>query len=329
VFGGSGLGLAIVKEIVQLMAGQIGVESTPGKSSCFWFNIQLPLLGNSPAADYYGRFIKDNYRALVVDENSVSYLALISCLRNLGVKAETAIDIGQANKKVQATGRNHQPYNFIFIASELQDKAGELDIQESQRGEAETVIIQLQQLDKSNVSLVDTASNKRNLGEPVFLEAIVDLIDQAKGVFKSGSRQSPFLEMSFQGKRILVAEDNLANQAVAKGMLEMLGCHVSLAGNGSEVLSILDSTGFDLVLMDVHMPVMDGIEATMSIRKKSGSVANTPIIALTANAMVDDRKACLAAGMDDFLSKPFTQAQLQNILHLWIPSRENNNKIKG
>ncbi|MFW2371756.1 MAG: ATP-binding protein [Gammaproteobacteria bacterium] len=329
VFGGSGLGLAIVKEMVQLMDGQVGVESSPGKSSCFWFNIQLALRGHSPSADYFGRFIKDNYRALVVGAEAVSFSALISCLRNIGVKAEIAVDMTQANKKIQLALSDGQPYHFIIVASDLQDKAGELDVQESQNTQAETMIIQLQKLDKSNVSLVDTASIKRYLTEPVLLEAMVGLIEQAKGILKPGDRQRQFSEMPFQDQRILIAEDNLANQAVAQAMLEMQGCQVYLAKNGYEALSILDSMDFDLVLMDVHMPVMDGIEATREIRKKTGSVARTPIIALTANAMVDDRNACLAAGMDDFLSKPFTQAQLQNMLQKWLVNRESTNKIKG
>lgn len=329
VFGGSGLGLAIVKEIVQLMGGEIGVESTPGKGSCFWFNIPMPLLGNSPAADYYGRFIKDNYRALLVDAHAVSAFAVISCLRHLGLKADTATDIEQANSNFQSAHRNGQPYHFVVLASELRDHVRELNVQISSSENTDAMIIQLQQMDKGNVSLVDNSGIQRFLTEPVFLAPLVELIEQAKGIFKHTDDHHPQSETPFPDQSILIVEDNLSNQAVAKEMLEMLGCHVTLVNNGQEAVSILDSTGFDLVLMDVHMPVMDGIEATIRIRNKTGAIANIPIVAVTANAMTDDQKACLAAGMDDFLSKPFTFAQLQAILEKWILIRHSKDKIKS
>ncbi|MCW8956968.1 MAG: ATP-binding protein, partial [Gammaproteobacteria bacterium] len=329
VFGGSGLGLAIVKEIVQLMGGEIGLESTLGKGSCFWFNIPMPLLGNSSAADYYGRFIRDNYIALVVDPQTVSSSAVISCLLNLGVKAETVVDMEQANSKMQTLFNQGRSCHFVIIASELQDKAGQLDIPASASGETETVVIQLQQVDKGGISLVDKNSIQHFLPEPVFLAPLVELIEQSKGIFKPDAHQKSLSETPFHEQRILIVEDNLLNQAVAKEMLELLGCHVTLANNGQEAVTMLDSTAFDLVLMDVQMPVMDGLEATMLIRKKPGAVASTPIIAVTANAMIDDRKACLAAGMDDFMSKPYTYSQIQSILEQWLPAWGSNNKIKG
>lgn len=329
VFGGSGLGLAIVKEIVQLMNGEIGVESTPGKGSCFWFNIKLPLLGNSTASDFFGRFIRNNYRALVVEAHTVSYSAVISCLRNLGLKADRTTDIVQANNKLQSAARSGRPYHFVIVASELQDKVRDLNLQSTSSEKADTVIIQLQQVERANVSLVDNSGVQRFLQEPVFLAPLVELIEQAKGIFKQTDDSHPLPEASFPDQRVLVVEDNPSNQDVALEMLEMLGCHVTLANNGQAAISIIDSTDFDLVLMDIHMPVMDGIEATMVIRKKAGTSAKIPIIAVTANAMNEDRKACLAAGMDDFLSKPFTYSQLQGILEKWVLVKKTKNIIKS
>ncbi len=329
VFGGSGLGLAIVKELVELMGGETGVQSTEHQGSCFWFKIQMHILAKSPAADYYGRFIKDNYRALVVDADTVSSSTVISCLHNLGLSTEMVSDVEQASKKIQAGVKSDRPYHFIIIARELYEKARQLDLQAFSSGSTETVIIQLQSIDKGNISMVDTDGAQHYLSEPVFLKPLLETIEQTKGIFKQSDHIRSLPEMPFQGQKVLIAEDNLANQAVAKEMLEMLGCHVTLVNNGYEAISILDSTTFDLVLMDVHMPIMDGIEAVMLIRKKTGVVANTPVVAVTANAMVDDRAACLAAGMDDFLSKPFTQAQLQSVLKKWMPAWESNNKVKS
>jgi CheY-like chemotaxis protein len=128
-----------------------------------------------------------------------------------------------------------------------------------------------------------------------------------------------------QGCRVLLAEDNPVNQAVASGMLELMGAHVTVAGNGREALDLLAAAEFDLLLIDCQMPVMDGFEATHAIRRGEGADPDRrlPIIALTANAVAGDRETCLAAGMDDYLSKPFTYAELHSIVAQWVePARQ-------
>ena len=330
-YGGTGLGLAICRQLVDLMEGEIGVESQVGKGSTFWFTVPFekqpasPLVGPETHEQIRGQHI------LIVDDNETSRLFLQEMLASWECRAEMATSASEAWDMLQTAMRQGDPFQIVLLDAQMPgdtDKRLQRRIQASSWGS--TQVILMGPLAGRRDSATQTSEEQSvYLTKPIKPSQLFNcLIELAAATPQSAPPQQPSFETAFsgeewQGMRILLAEDNITNQIVITKLLEKLGCHADAVANGLEAVRALETTPYDLVLMDVQMPEMDGFEATAIIRDPSSNVADhdIPIIAMTAHALEGDRERCLAAGMDGYVSKPVTADKLVQALqrHLDAP----------
>ena len=322
--GGTGLGLSICKQLVEKMGGEIGVAGVPGRGSTFWF--ELPL--DKPAANALGpeRRHLSGIHALVVDDNEVNREILRHQLAALGMSRDEAASGEQALEKLRAAVAAGHPFDIVVLDDRMPKMSG-LELARAIRADAalrSVPLVMLSSVDHDEDASVE-AGIEFFLTRPVRQSQLYDCLSTALRVrIAAGTAyQARGLHAQLDA-RILLVEDNPVNQELALHMLEHLGCRASVARHGREALAALDGEVFDAVLMDCQMPEMDGYEATAAIRIREAAqgpeTRRTPIIALTAGAVEGDRDKCLAAGMDDYLSKPFSLEQLERTLRRWLPS---------
>lgn len=336
-FGGTGLGLAISKRIVEVMNGQMSLRSQLGSGSVFAFEIPMTPLENATPAPLPTRPVeKMNLRVLIVDDNQLNRFVLHEQLLHWGIEAETAISAQQGLRLILEAQTQNNPYDLAIIDYAMPNEDGiSLANKIKQSSSANTRLLLLSSLGKTfpDQELID-----QGFSGYLLKPAPQDLIKDMLRVLCAGldgedippliTRQAltghrydsawKYKDEPVANLRILVAEDNVVNQKVARALLEKMGCQVYMANNGSEALDIAQRFAIDLVLMDMQMPEMNGIEATEHLRaSKLERLRELPIIALTANATSHDREKCLQAGMNDFLSKPFKPDVLQHLLSKW------------
>ncbi|MFN8544423.1 MAG: response regulator [Candidatus Binatia bacterium] len=330
-YGGTGLGLTISRHLTELMGGRIGVDSEVGKGSTFWIELPFEKAAHPvPVRDVPVKLV--GVRVLIVDDHAVNRRILHHQLHAWGM-LPFAVGSGPEAITVLRTTPLTDPYRLILLDMQMPEMDGEATaaaIKADPRFAAIPIVL------LSSIGARATEEHLRAKGfaatltKPVrearlFHKMVEVLGDEAKPVPIAGpSRPStngeppPAPVTVAPGLRVLLAEDNLINQKVACRMLEKLGCVVETAENGEEALRIWAASPVDVVLMDVQMPVLDGYEATAELRRREeGTGRRTPVIALTAHAMVGDRERCLAAGMDDYLSKPLAAAALRTALAHW------------
>ena len=331
VYGGTGLGLAISREIVEALGGEIGMRARAGGGSVFWFtaHFDAPTGGRSDPEDERARSVLRDKRVLVVDDNEHNRQIVSEQLARWRVRPLEAADADTALGLLRSAAAERDPVHGVLLDLAMPHRDG-LDLAEEIRREpglAELPLLMLTSVSAPDPDRVRVAGVAEVLTKPVLagalraalLRRLAAAVPQAATERTSAAEPATARASDGHRSRILVVEDNPVNQLVAEGMLSALGHAVTTADDGLAALELLQDETFDAVLMDVQMPRLDGYAATREIRARAGVGPRIPVIAMTAAAVEGERERCLAAGMDDFLTKPVDLATLTAVLDTWLP----------
>jgi len=349
-FGGTGLGLAISKQLVEMMHGTIGVDSVYKKGSEFWFTVIFESQKNQNIDSQTHLFFLQNKRILIVDDNATSREILKTRLSSWGIKTEEAENGHKALEKIKKTNNKDNSFHLAILDMQMPEMDG-LELAKaikSDPGMKDIHLIMLSSMgEREDLSTLESVGIIGYLLKPVRHKELQDLLVNAlyePTTTEQASDQTAIFATRFQepekyglkdhlknkSNHILIVEDNVTNQQVAIGMLKKIHQRADAVSNGKEAIQALSEIPYDLVLMDVQMPVMDGIEATQVIRNSSSKVIDPkiPIIAMTAHALEGDRERCIKAGMNDYLPKPIEPKILIEKLNRWLPELNHRPEYK-
>jgi signal transduction histidine kinase/CheY-like chemotaxis protein/HPt (histidine-containing phosphotransfer) domain-containing protein len=334
-YGGTGLGLAICKQLVELMNGQIGVESVPDSGTKFWFNINLPVAPETPDIPETGAL--NGVRALYADTRAANCHVVQSQLAQQGMQVDCEISGSASLASLRRALTEGKPYKLLIMDAEL----GDMDAMalckaiKADPACSNTLLVMLSSLSRpSDAQRFADAGFSAFLSRPAPQHMLLEILSILCGTSTSKIKP-PFLtaaalnasiseheqSLPFADYRLLVADDNIVNQRVAAHMLKRLGCQVDFAASGHAVIAMHAEKRYDLIFMDCQMPGMDGYDTSAMIRLTEQEETRVPIVALTANAIQGEREKCLEAGMDDYLSKPMRMLMLREVLSKWLPQK--------
>ncbi len=331
--GGTGLGLAISRELLERMGGEIGFESNPDDGSLFWFTVSFPRGAGSDATAPENLAPElQGVGVLIVDDNATNRDILEHQVAAWGLRS-ASVEGGKEALALLRDGGTKEPFELVILDYHMPEMDG-LELARRIQAEVGPPIPGLVML--TSVGVSGEVAAARQAGVSVYLSkparkqelrnALLTALQTNRGAAAPASPSPRPSSLRAGGERfkgrILVVEDNPVNQQVVQELLRRFGCEVTVAENGARGVAAFSGGGFDLLFMDCQMPVLDGFAATREIRRleaAAGEGSRVPIVALTAHALVGDREACLESGMDDYLSKPFRQEQMEEILARWLP----------
>ncbi len=343
-YGGTGLGLAISHQLVELMQGEIGVDSTPGTGSCFWFTLKFPIQSTPPAKRLSEVSLTD-LRILFVDDNATNRFILDHYAESWGMTSSSASSSAQGAILLEAAAGEGHPFDLVVIDQKMPDMDGfefANMLKGTPRWQALPLILLTSLGYKGEANHAKQAHFSGYLTKPIHQQTLRRAVALVMGLEQESDKEDVKLfitrhtvqeqEMA-EKPRILLAEDNLVNQKVAVRMLTKLGYQVDVANNGQEALEAWGKKPYQVILMDCLMPEMDGFQTTQKIREAEAmksavhdhspdalpfTSAHIPIIAMTANTMEGDREKCLEVGMDDFIPKPVKIDFLAEVVDKWL-----------
>ena len=343
-YGGTGLGLTIAKQLVGMMRGRIGAHSAPGRGATFWFTVTLEKQTPAIADHATERYLSlQAPKVLVVDDNATSRALMCSLLKAWGCRCEAVGDADSALAALHSAAGAESPFRVALIDSRMPEKNG-LELGRSIKadstldGIALLLMVPLEgEIDRKEMEGIGLAGL---VSKPVWKASLREALVAALGGKKKvvpepetrDAQPGAFSPHSSHKARVLVVEDHATNQEVALAILEKAGHEGKIACSGAEALDKLRHDGYDMIFMDCEMPHMDGYETTRRIRATAdlGRNHDIPIIAVTAHAMHGDRERCLAAGMNDYLSKPIDPACVSKMVSKWMrPPAENDGQGAG
>jgi signal transduction histidine kinase/DNA-binding response OmpR family regulator len=328
-YGGTGLGLAICRQLVELMGGSIHGEGEKGKGARFYFRV--PLLKHACPLPQNRISTLHGKRMMVVDDNATNRTILVRYAQGWGMEAFEATSAKEALSNL-ATLKG--AIDVMIVDMQMPEMDGEhlgQHIHAMPEYEAVRLIMMTSIGQRGDASRLKRAGFSGYLVKPVRQQQLFDCIAMVMGKAETPVEESPepafitqhvLRENQRSGRRVLLAEDNLVNQTVARRFLARLGYECDTAENGQEALDALQAEEYGLILMDCQMPVMDGFAATAAIRALPAPLCDTVIIAMTAHAMEGDRERCLAAGMNDYISKPISALEIERVMRRYLAPNE-------
>ena len=321
-YGGTGLGLAICRELVGLMGGEIGVTSRAGAGASFWFAVPLATAAGPVAHRLLPPERLHGLRALIVDDLPVNIEIMTRHLRGFGMGIETAGDGLQAVAEIERAAVQGRPYSLVLIDQMMPGLAG-IALAGRVRalpGSADTKLVLVSSAGHAEVRKRVGGVLDGMLEKPIRRADLLECLAGLFGAEAEGTAAPVEAAGGAGGLRVLLAEDNPVNQQVVLAMLRKAGHAVRMVGNGAEAVAAVRAEEFDIVLMDVQMPLLDGIEATKQIRALPAPRRHVPVVALTADAMTGAKEYYLEAGMDGYLAKPIRAAALLAKLAALVPA---------